>query len=63
MKTLFTAICLLLTATCSLIMAQTSSNADKYHLLIKKAKGKIVLDGKVDEPDWQIAGAFGRLLR
>ena len=39
----------------SWLIAQTSSNADKYHLLIKKAKGKIVLDGKIDEPDWQIA--------
>jgi hypothetical protein len=32
-----------------------STNADKYHLSIKKAIGKIVLDGKIDEPDWQTA--------
>jgi hypothetical protein len=37
------------------LLAQVNTNAEKYHITIKKAKGKIVLDGKIDESDWQTA--------
>lgn len=33
----------------------TAYNDEKHEILIKKAKGKIVIDGKLDEQDWQIA--------
>jgi Domain of unknown function (DUF5916) len=42
------------------LFAQTTNEVD-YQLHIKKATGKIVVDGKLDEPDWQSAqrtGAF-----
>src|SRR5512138_2972391 len=31
------------------------SNDEGFVFHIKKAKGKITLDGKIDEPDWQTA--------
>ena len=43
--------CLLLS---SLTKAQTT-NEENYRLSIRKATGKIVLDGRLDEPDWQAA--------
>ncbi len=34
-------------------------NEEKYRLTIRKAKGKIILDGKIDEDDWQKAEVAG----
>lgn len=40
----------------SLVKGQLKGfNDEKHEILIKKAKGKIVIDGKLDEQDWQTA--------
>lgn len=37
------------------VIAQTrfDNNDQHYRITIKKAKGKIIIDGKIEEPDWQ----------
>ena len=40
---------------CSLLAQHEFSNDGKYVLHIKKATGKIIIDGKLDEADWQAA--------
>ena len=39
----------------SLLSQNEFSNDGNFIFHIKKAKGKIILDGKIDEPDWQTA--------
>ena len=39
----------------SLLAQNEFSNDGKYILHIKKATGKITIDGKLDEADWQTA--------
>lgn len=42
------------------LQAQNSvSNDGQYQLKIKKATGRIVIDGVLDEPDWQMAAPAG----
>ncbi len=36
------------------------SNDEQFIIHIKKATGKIIIDGKTDEPDWQIAMPAGK---
>src|SRR6185503_1674213 len=42
----------------SLLAQNEFSNDGKYLLHIKKATGKIIIDGKLDEVDWQPAIAL-----
>ncbi len=39
----------------SLLAQNESSNDGNYTMHIKKATGKIIIDGKLDETDWQTA--------
>ena len=39
----------------SLLAQNESSNDGNYTMHIKKATGKIIIDGKLDEADWQTA--------
>lgn len=51
---LLTLFCLLVLGVFSGVQAETE-NEKKFRLPIRKATGKIILDGKLDEPDWQKA--------
>ena len=42
----------------SLLAQNESSNDGNYTMHIKKATGKIIIDGKLDEADWQTATAL-----
>jgi hypothetical protein len=55
---LFSALFLSTGFSISLLTAQGLEEKKSYH--IKKATGKIVLDGKIDEKDWQIAEVGGQ---
>ena len=53
MKKLLIICCLLITVNSFSQSSETNDN--KYKLSIKKATGKITIDGILDEPDWQVA--------
>ena len=53
MKLLF--LCIFILFHGSLFSQNKRANDESYIVHIKKAKGKIVIDGKLDEPDWESA--------
>ena len=61
MRPFFTGFCLLIAFT--LNAQRTLQNDEEFILHIKKATGKIVLDGKINEPAWQTAQPTGPFIQ
>jgi Domain of unknown function (DUF5916) len=45
------------------IVGQTMPNDETFQVHIKKATGKIIVDGNLDEPDWQLAGQANNFIQ